>query len=317
MNVVDAAAVRAATPLTELIEAITTAVRSDAATAPDRHVHSLPLPDGDVASLLLMPGWIDDTVVGVKAVTYFPTNSAVALPTIHAAYLLFDGHDGRLMAVLDGDELTVRRTAAVSAVAASNLARPDSRHLLVVGTGQLAPTIARAHASVRSLDTIEIWGRNPESAAVVARQLTASGTTASVSSDLDDSTARADIICCVTSAREPLLSGVNLKPGAHVDLVGSFRADMRESDDDTVKRSTIFVDTISGAMASGDLAQPIASGAIPQTAIAADLRDLVRRDHPGRTSGDEITLFKSAGFAAADLVAAQLAWSQASPSAGC
>ena len=307
MRTLDAAAVRAATPWPELISAIAEALTGDAVTAPERHVHPVGLPDGGTGSLLMMPAWVDGELIGVKTVTYFPSNAGTDVPTVNAAYLLFDGRTGQVLAVLDGDELTARRTAAVSALAADRLARADAGRLLVVGTGVLAPNMARAHAAVRPLAGIEVWGRRPEAAAAVAETLRAEGLPAEASNDLDTSVGRADIVSCVTGATEPLVRSELLAPGAHLDLVGSFRPDMRESDDAAATRATIFVDTAAGALMSGDLAQPLAAGVITEASIIADLRGLAAGEHPGRTSDDEITLFKSAGFAAADLAAARLA----------
>ena len=307
MRTLDAAAVRAATPWGDLIVAITETLAVEAVGAPERRLHQIGLPDGDTGSLLLMPAWVDGELIGVKAVTYFPSNAGTAVPTVNAAYLAFDGRTGQALAVLDGDELTARRTAAVSALAADRLARTDASRLLVVGTGVLSPNMARAHAAVRPLTEIEIWGRRTEAAETVAETLRAEGLPARPVVDLDYSVGRADIVSCVTGATSPLVRGELLKAGAHLDLVGSFQPEMRESDNAAAARATIFVDTVAGASMSGDLAQPLAEGLITEAAIAADLRTLASGEHPGRTSPDEITLFKSAGFAAADLAAARLA----------
>ncbi len=307
MRMLDAAAVRAATPWPELIAAIAAALAGDAVTAPERHVHPVGLPDGGTGTLLLMPAWVDTEMIGVKAVTYFPSNAGTDVPTVNSAYLAFDGRTGQVAAVLDGDELTARRTAAISALAANRLARTDARRLLVVGTGALSPNMARAHAAIRPLVRIEVWGRRHEAAASVAETLRAEGLPAETSDDLDASIRGADIVSCVTGATEPLVRGALLSEGAHLDLVGSFTPDMRESDDEAAARATIFVDTVAGALRAGDLAQPLADGVITEASIIADLQALAAGDHPGRTTPDEITLFKSAGFAAADLAAARLA----------
>ncbi len=306
METFDAAAIRAATPWPELMEGISAALVDPAAGAPERHVHPLTLPGGAEGSLLVMPAWRSGDVIGVKAVTYFPTNTGISTPTINAGYLLFDGRSGRLAAVLDGDELTVRRTAATSALAARHLARRDATRLLVAGTGQLAPAVARAHAHGRDLSSVEVWGRDSDRAQGVADDLAGAGLPAAVAGDLDAAVARADLISCVTGASEPLIAGRLLSPGTHVDLIGSFRPDMREADDDTVRRAAVFVDTRAGAVRAGDLSHPLASGAISESEILADLADLVAGRHPGRTDPGQITLFKSAGFALADLAAARL-----------
>jgi ornithine cyclodeaminase len=312
MQFFDEESVVAATPWGSLMEALTSTLRAGSTRAPERHVHDLTQPDGSTGALLLMPSWdhggdedgLDS--LGVKVVTYFPANSGTDVPTINAAYLLFDGSSGRPLATIDGDALTARRTAAISALAARHLARADARSLLVVGTGQLAPNLAAAHAFGRDLQSIEIWGRNTAAAHRVAGRLRDAGLPALPSVDLEAGVARADIISCATGATAPLIDGRRLRPGAHLDLVGSFRPDMRESDDDAVVRSTVFVDTLAGAIVSGDLAQPLEQGVLNESDIAADLADLVTGRHPGRRDDDEITFFKSAGFAAADLAAARL-----------
>lgn len=306
MLALDAAAVRQATPWSELMDAIAELLADGSASVPQREIHDVGLPGGGTGSLLVMPAWLDTELLGVKAVTYYPSNAGTELPTISAGYLLFDGQTGQLAAVIDGDELTLRRTAAVSALAADLLARADARRLLVVGTGNLAPNLAFAHAAVRRLDAVEVWGRSPERAAATARRLVEGGLPARPVEVLDAALERADIVSCATGATSPLVRGDLLRPGTHVDLVGAFRADMREADDAAVEAATLFVDTLDGAVLAGDLAQPLDAGTIAPTDMAADLASLVARSHPGRTSDAEITLFKSVGFALSDLAAARV-----------
>ncbi|MCP5028284.1 MAG: ornithine cyclodeaminase family protein, partial [Actinomycetia bacterium] len=187
------------------------------------------------------------------------------IATVNAAVLVFDGVTGQLAAVLDGDELTARRTAACSALAGRYLARADSSRLLIVGTGQLAPNMVRAHASVRDLTKIEVWGRRQDQAVAVVDQLEREGYPAQVTTDLEESMKQAHIISCVTGATEPIVNGEWLAPGAHLDLVGGFQPNMRESDDAAISRATVFVDTIAGAVVAGDLAQPLADGVIVES----------------------------------------------------
>ena len=305
MKTYDEAAVRQALPWGRLIEAIERLFVSGA-DVPQRQALTIPNPKGDDGVLLLMPAWIGGDSIGVKAVTFFPGNTQRGISTISAAYLLFDGDTGAIKAAMDGDAITVRRTAATSAAAAKHLARKEARRLLVVGTGQLSANMAAAHAHVRSYDAIEIYGRSREKAEAAVAALLAEGVRATVCADLEASARAADVIACCTSATAPVLRGAWLKPGCHVDLVGGFKEDMREADDDVVRRASIFVDARPGALLSGDLAQPIRAGVICEAAVLGDFRDLVGGVHPGRRSDAEITLFKSVGNALEDLAAARV-----------
>jgi alanine dehydrogenase len=290
-------------PLIESLEAI---VVEPGAEAPERTVHRVPDANGNDAAFLLKPGWVAGEIIVVKAVTFFPNNGEIDRPTINAGVLLFSGADGAFLGACDGNELTTRRTAASSAVAAKRLARTDASRLLVVGTGALAPMTARAHCSVRDYSEVMVWGRDPDKARRLANELITESIPAAVVEDLDEAVALADVITCSTGSKSPLVKGALLKDGAHVDLIGAFTPEMRESDDDVVRRATIFADTRGDGSLAGDLAQPLASGLITSEDIAADLAELVSGAHPGRTSDGEITMFKSAGFALEDVAAAKL-----------
>ncbi|NDH76704.1 MAG: ornithine cyclodeaminase family protein, partial [Actinobacteria bacterium] len=219
----------------------------------------------------------------------------------------FDGVTGSLVGACEANTLTTRRTAAASAVAAKRLARSDASRLLVVGTGALAPMAIQAHAHVRDFATVQVWGRHPAKAAAVAEEAAAHGLTVDVVTDLDAAVADADVISCVTGATEPIVRGALVKPGCHVDLIGGFSPEMREADDDVVRRASVFVDTYDDAAIAGDIAQPLASGILTPADLLADLAELVAGEHPGRRDDDEVTLFKSAGTALEDLAAARLA----------
>ncbi len=291
----------------ELIGAIETELKAGRVTSPERSNIAIPMPGGGTSNLLVMPAWVEGESLGVKLVTFFPENGAKGLSTINASYALFSGADGRLQAVIEGDELTARRTAAASALAARFLARQDAKRLLVVGTGQLSAKVAAAHASVRSYERIEIYGRSAEKAEAVVAALAGEGVSAHVARDLDAAVAAADVISSVTSSTVPLIRGAHVKPGTHVDLIGAFKDDMRESDDALVTKASLFVDFRPGAMKAGDLAQPLAAGLIAEADIRADLAELATGKHSGRASDEEITFFKSAGFSLLDLAAARLA----------
>lgn len=298
--------VAAATPWPALIEAIEKVFIADGAVGPDRTVHQIDVPGGPDASLLLKPGWIIGDVVAVKVVTFYPNNGQLDLPTVNGGVLLFDANNGVFLGACDGNVLTARRTAAASAVAAKRLARRDASRLLVVGTGALGPMTAQAHATVRSYDTIEVWGRSAVKAEAVADELRGLGFAANASQDLDSSVAEADVITCVTGSTTPLVKGALLKHGAHVDLIGAFSPNMRESDDDVVRRARVWVDTKSDAILAGDLSQPLESGLLQLDDLQGDLAELIEGTCPSRRDDDEITMFKSAGTALEDVAAAKL-----------
>ncbi len=299
-------AVSEATPWGALIQSIEDIFITDGAIAPDRTVHTVSVPGGADASLLLKPGWIIGDVIAVKVVTFFPENGAKGLATINGGVLMFSATDGTFLGACDGNVLTARRTAAASAVAAKRLARADAKRMLVVGTGALGPMTAQAHAFVRDFEHITIWGRSASKAHDVARELHDLGLPATATEDLDASVAEADVISCVTGSTTPHVKGALLKDGAHVDLIGSFSPAMRESDDDTVRRARIWVDTKSDAILAGDLAQPLESGVLSSDDIEGDLAELIRGTCPTRNDDTEITLFKSAGTALEDVAAAKL-----------
>ena len=256
MKAFDDEAISAVLPWDGLIEAIERIVVEDGAEAPPRTIHPVPDPSGTEAFLLLKPGWVTGEIIGVKAVTVFPENGRVDLPMVQAGFLLFDGADGSLVGACEANALTTRRTAAASAVAAKHLARADAARLLVVGSGALSPMVVQAHAAVREYDVVEIWGRAVSKAENVVADLAAVGLEATLSTDLDASIAQADVISAVTGATTPLIKGALLREGAHVDLIGAFNAEMRESDDEVISRSSIFVDRREDAVLAGDLAQP-------------------------------------------------------------
>jgi ornithine cyclodeaminase/alanine dehydrogenase-like protein (mu-crystallin family) len=296
--------VEAALDYPALIAALCQAFRAGAS-APLRHVHRVNAKED--GRLLLMPAWREGSEIGVKLVTVFPRNSGRALSTVASLYVVFDGADGRPLALLAGEPLTLRRTAATSALASTFLSRSDSRTLLVVGTGRLAPHMAAAHTSVRKFERVLVWGRSDEGARGIAESLALRGLPARPATDLASAAAEADVITCATTARAPVLRGAWIRPGTHVDLVGAFTPDMRESDDALVSGGEIFVDTYAGALSeAGDLVQAMRSGAISRASVRADLAELVSGRHPGRTSDVAVTVFKSVGAAIEDLCAATL-----------
>ncbi|WP_320200998.1 ornithine cyclodeaminase family protein [Agrobacterium sp. rho-13.3] len=291
-----------------LIDAIETMFRGGCV-MPVRHHHAIEVPGESDATLLLMPAWVPGSYMGVKILSVFPDNSQRSLPAIFGTYLLSSGKTGEMLAAIEGGELTARRTAATSALAAKYLAREDASELLMVGTGRLSLNLMQAHAAVRPLTSFHIWGRNAPAAEKAAEEACALGLNAKAWIDLEAATRSADIICCATLSHEPLIKGEWLKAGAHLDLVGAFKPTMRESDDVAVTRAHLYVDTFDGALKEGgDIVQPLEAGIIQRDDIRAELADLVSGRHPGRSSDQEITLFKSVGAALEDLAGAILAY---------
>jgi len=294
---------------------------------PPRHHHTLAEPTGPGsadATLLLMPAWTRGTPsasgtsrLGIKVVTAFPDNGKRGLPSIYGQYLLLDGATGASLALLDGTMLTKRRTACVSGLASRYLSRPDSRRLLMIGTGALAPQLIRVHAKVRPIEEVAIWGRRPERAQELAQELADSLPRAierpisvRAVSDRKEAVAAADIISCATLSKTPLVEGDWLGAGQHLDLVGAYSLAMRESDDRAVRRARVYVETRAGALKEGgDVALSLANGTIDEDDVIADLFELARGQQTGRLPGDatSITLFKSVGAALEDLAAAELA----------
>ena len=274
--------------------------------APSRHHHDIPQ-DG---TLLLMPAWQPAGFLGMKMVHVMPHNAEVGLPAISGLYILSEGQHGQPVACFDGAELTRRRTAAASAVASQLLARPDSHTLLLLGTGQLAPMLLEAHASVRPIERVLVWGRNPKRVQALiepyANQFVCEPVT-----HLPTAVGQADIISCATLSSEPIILGADLPAGVHLDLVGAFKPSMRETDAEAVARCRVFVDTWAGAQGEGgDLLHAEAEGRFQWSDAVADIRTLLQQPELGRQSPHERTLFKSVGASFEDLAAAVALWQQ-------
>jgi len=308
MRHIDGDAVDAALPYPALVDALEAAFRNDV-TTPLRQHYTLPVSGGSDAGMLVMPAWQSGAYTVVKVVTVFPDNQLRGLASVQGLVVVFDAATGAPLATIDGPAITRRRTAAASALAARYLARADAHHLLIVGAGTVGTELARAHAAVRPIDTVTVWNRTPERASGLAAALTAEGFAAQTAPTVDAGLADADIVSCATMSAIPLVHGARLTPGTHVEGMGAFRADMRETDDEVMRRARVFVDTRDGALAeAGDLLIPLAAGVIDKEAVQADLFDLCRGTNPGRRSRDEITFFKSVGTAVEDWAAAVLAY---------
>ncbi len=299
MKIISAAELARVATYDAVIAALREGFRAEIAT-PVRHHHET----SAVSTLLLMPAWSAEWT-GLKTVVVKTDNAAKNLPTVQASYLLIDNATGATVAIMDGTELTRRRTAAAGALAADYLARPDASTLVLVGAGALGAHFARAHAAVRPIKNVFIYNRSPEKAKNLAAELRHDSFEAVAVTDLEKAVRRADIISCITASTAPIVKGAWLRPGAHVDLAGAFRPTMRETDGEVVAKARVFVDTRDGALSeAGDLLQARDEGKFDFDSIQGDLFDLCRGVVKGRRSPDEITLFKSSGTALEDLAAA-------------
>ena len=286
-----------------LIEAIRSGFSGSFESSPRMHQS---IPGAHPSTLLIMPAWQQGGDIGIKLVTVDVGRANRGGEAVNGIYVLLDGTTGAMSALLDARVLTASRTAAVSALAASLLAREDAATLLIVGTGNLAPYLVQMHRSVRNYNKILIWGRDFPKAQVLADRLqTTSGDATCVAvDDLAAAVAGADTVCCATASTAPLVHGCDLRPGTHVDLIGSFTPGMREADDTIFRGARVIVDTYDGMHESGDLLGPIATG----TLVAAQVRDLsalLNDETLHRRDASEVTVFKAVGTAIADLAAAQ------------
>lgn len=304
MRFIDADAIAKHLSPAQLTRALACMFR-DGCETPVRQQHAIEVPGRAAGTLLLMPAWRTGGYLGIKLVTVFPGNSTPGIPSVAASYLLMDATTGQPLAMLDGEELTARRTAATSALAARFLARENAATHLVIGTGRIAEALARTyHALWPSLTRHLIWGRNPRHARRLVDALSQSGIPAEQAATLPDAVTSADIVSAATLSTDPLIQGDWVRPGTHVDLVGGFTPTMREADDALIRKSRVYADTRAGALTeAGDLVIPIARGLLEATHVA-DLHDLCRELAPGRETDTQITLFKSVGAALEDLAAA-------------
>ena len=306
MIVIDKETIARSLPYNALIEALRKAFSSETI-APERAHHTIRNAEGADATLLLMPAWKSGEHIGVKIASVFPDNGTRNMNAVQASYILMDASNGAPIAVMDGTELTLRRTACASALAADYLANKEPETLLTVGTGNLAPHLIKAHMEIRKYSKILIWGRDHGKAKKLARSLQTENAEIRAVEELRKATSIADVITCATLSKSPLISGDWLHPGQHLDLVGAFRPDMREVDSKALVISKIVVDTYEGSLSeSGELISALKEGNITREHILSDLRELVLERKSIRDESHDITLFKSVGTALEDLAAAQL-----------
>ncbi|MDG1865508.1 MAG: ornithine cyclodeaminase family protein [Woeseiaceae bacterium] len=302
MQFIDAKTVAGNLPYKQLIKTLREAFKEDI-NSPGRTHHKIDATN----TLLLMPAWSKVRDIGIKIVSVFPENAQDNLSAVNANYFLLDGKNGSPKAILDGAELTLRRTACASALAADYLANDDANSLLMVGTGNLAPHLIEAHMQVREIKRVMIWGRDYQKSKLLAQKLSFKNVDIIAVERLFEGVSDADIISCATLSKSPLIKGAWLKPGQHLDLVGSFTPEMQEVDSEAVAIANVIVDTYAGALSeSGELINAINNGVIDKEHILAELAEIVKSEKLGRNDKNEITLFKSVGASLEDLAAAEL-----------
>jgi ornithine cyclodeaminase len=251
--------------------------------------------------LLIMPAWSNKEYVGVKVVTVSPYNGQFNLPGIQGFYTLIEAKNGLVKAQIDAKVLTVKRTAATSALASSFLSRKDSKTLLMVGTGALSTELIQAHCAVRPIEKVLIWGRNFEKSQRMAAEFKLENIEFTAIASIEAGMTEADIISVATLSQEPLVFGKWLKPGQHLDLVGAYRPDIREADDECINVSSVFIDHEGAIKETGDVVIPLSNGTLDKKDIKADLFELCGGKKKGRANNEEITWFKSVGHALEDL----------------
>jgi len=318
MRFVTAPEIEIALDQKSLIEALRRAFRMGATArpyqAPLRNRFMIENVHEETTILLNMPSWQVDGDLGVKMVTVNEGNPAKGLPLVQGVYLFMDASTGKMRGILEAETITGKRTSAASALASSYLSRNDSSRLLIVGAGALARHFIDAHRAVRPIKDVLVWNRTPKRAheMVANYRLQKDANeldSIEVTDDLQAAVEGADIVTCITSSSEPIVFGDWVRPGTHIDLVGAFSPENRESDDNLIQKARLFVDTRSGALAeAGDLIIPMNKGLITEDDVAGDLFDLTQGERDGRRFYEQITLFKNCGSAIEDLVAARLAY---------
>lgn len=276
---------------------------------PPRNVFLLDEQSGSHDAFAVLPSWNTD-LIGVKAFTYFPSNSE-PYKSLYSKILLFDRAHGEPLALVDGTTVTFWRTAGISGLATRLLARKDAENLLLLGTGNLAKYIIRANASVRPLKRVSVWGRTPSNAAQIVDEMSSEleGVEVTVATDLEKSCRQADIIVSATASHEPLVMGDWVTEGTHTDFIGNHHADKRECDTSLVLKSKVYADSYANCFKeAGEILVPISEGVFQKDDVVADLSEMCNGSGPLRQNDDDITLFKSIGMGISDLVGAGLAY---------
>ena len=275
-------------------------------TMPKRHVYELDKTDTNHDAFAVLPAW-NEQVIGVKAFTYFPSNTDSEYASLYSKIMLFSRAHGEPLALVDGTRVTLWRTAVVSALASYYLSRKDSQHLVFFGSGNLAEYMVRAHLSVRDFKCVTLIGRNKDKVAVLHNSLQRAFTDIEfvIGQSCEKVIKSADVISCATGSPTPLFKGGWLKPGTHVDLIGNHRCDSRECDSVTIAQSKVYVDSKENVLAeAGELLIPISEGVFDEANISGELADLAKKNNYERKCESDITVFKSVGTALSDLITA-------------
>ncbi|NBO13292.1 MAG: ornithine cyclodeaminase family protein [Betaproteobacteria bacterium] len=309
MQNLDAQAVAESLPYPQLLQALAEGLKLDITTPPRSIYH----PNHDASCFMVMPAWRAGKVIGVKLVSVWPDNPMHGLAAVSGVYVLLDAQNGHPVAVIDGTELTLRRTAAAAALAAKLLARADSSHLLVVGTGALSLPLALAHHSALRIERVTVYGRRKEAAQRMAERMQAQGLRAAAASDLEQALALADVVAVATTASQAFIRAEAVSKGTHLGLVGAFTPQMAEAEPALMARARVFADQRQAVLdKGGEVYQAIEQGFMTADDLVADLQGmLLAADHNWRRSDGDITVYKSVGFAALDLIAAELVMGQA------
>ncbi|KRC71850.1 L-lysine cyclodeaminase [compost metagenome] len=313
MRFIDTEQTRGALSFDTVIPALREAFRGSA-TVPARHVHAIQSGNAHGTSLI-MPAWSERGYFGVKIINIFPENTHQGLPGLHATYNLYSATTGVPIAQVDGDIVTVYRTAGAAALGADYLARADASTLLIVGSGRIAGLVAAAMRAVRPIQRVLVWNLRPAGADALAGRLREQGFDARAVTDLEAACREADIVSCATLSTQPLIQGAWLRPGTHLDLIGSFKPEMRETDAACFDGTTVYVDTDEAPTKSGDLLSAFEAGVLTPEGIHGNLHQLTRGERPGRRGDQEITVFKAVGSALEDLTLATLVYESVRDSA--
>jgi 1-pyrroline-2-carboxylate reductase [NAD(P)H] len=308
MQIISAAEVHSALSYPALIDALQAAYAGKFS-MPPRQVFLLDEAAGTHDAFAVLPSW-NDEFIGVKAFTYFPTATA-PYKSLYSQIILFNREHGEPLALVDGTTVTFWRTAGISGLATRLLAREDASTLLLLGTGNLAPYMIRANASVRKLKKVMIWGRTPAKAETLAAAMATEFPEIRFSAitDREAACAEADIIVAATGSGEPVVLGEWIKPGTHTDFIGNHHATKRECDTALVTKARVYVDSrVNAFKEAGEILVPIAEGVFKREDVVAELTEMCAGTVPLRESADQITLFKSIGMAMSDLVGAGLAY---------